>query len=103
MVDSPPKVFFGPVGAFYFDGVRHLLVDVTVGTPTMPWQDTEAFLQDAELAKEKRYYEWLRSVQGQVKVFYAAVSVHMHMGEGPQQLIQFCSNRSAEWAGALEQ
>ena len=46
----------GDVCTFAFDGVRHLLMDVTVRTPSLQWEDTESFLEPAELDEEKRYY-----------------------------------------------
>ena len=30
----------GDVGALHFDGVRHLIVDVTIRTPSLNWQET---------------------------------------------------------------
>ena len=92
----------GDVGALLFDGHRSILVDVTVRTPSMTWADTDSFLSDAEKAKERKYYAWLRKVSGRVSVFYAAMSVHGRRGEGFDDLIQFCAKLRAERCTDLE-
>ena len=58
----------GDVGVLDFDGVRHVIIHVTIRTPSLNWQDTSAFLSAAEREKEKRYYDWLASVRGSVAV-----------------------------------
>ena len=92
----------GDVGALLFDGHRSVLVDVTVRTPSMTWEDTDCFLSDAERAKEKKYYAWLRQISGRVSVFYAAMSVHGRRGEGFDQLINYCAKVRAERCSELE-
>ena len=93
----------GDIAAIGYDGCRHLCIDVTLRTPSMVWADTEAFLTEAEQQKEKRYYQWLESIKGQVDVFYASASVHGRLGPGMHHLVSFCAKQRAGWAGALEQ
>ena len=92
----------GDVGALLHDGKRHILVDVTVRTPSMKWTGLEGFLAMAEAAKEQRYYEWLKTARATTDVFYAAISIHGQLGEGCTQLISHCAKLRAARACALE-
>ena len=80
-----------------------MIVDVTIRTFSLNWQETSAFLSAAEREKQKRYYDWLSSVRGTVVEFYAEASTHGCLGKGLTDLLGFCAKQRAAWAGALEQ
>ena len=92
----------GDVGVLAHDGHHNLLIDVTVRTPTMCWEDTGSFLEKAEREKEHRYYNWLNTLGSSTSVFYAASSVHGRWGADFEKMLSFCARMRSDRACSLE-